>query len=96
MFANLKQIFAPTNKDLRNRIFFTLGALLIFIVGTSLRVPGTANISRNLGFLELINAMGGGALKNFSILALGVSPYITASIIIQPFWPSPKISASYS
>lgn len=83
MFANLKQIFAPTNKDLRNRIFFTLGALLIFIVGTSLRVPGTANITRNLGFLELINAMGGGALKNFSILALGVSPYITASIIIQ-------------
>ena len=83
MFANLKQIFAPTNKDLRNRIFFTLGALLIFIVGTTLRVPGTANITSNLGFLELINAMGGGALKNFSILALGVSPYITASIIIQ-------------
>ena len=83
MFANLKQIFAPTNKDLRNRIFFTLGALLIFIVGTTLRVPGTANITSNLGFLELINAMGGGALKNFSIFALGVSPYITASIIIQ-------------
>ncbi len=83
MFANLKQIFAPTNKDLRNRIFFTLGALLIFIVGTTLRVPGTANITSNLGFLELINAMGGGALKNFSIFALGVSPYITASIITQ-------------
>lgn len=83
MFANLKQIFAPTNKDLRNRILFTLGALLIFIIGTTLRVPGTANITSNLGFLELINAMGGGALKNFSILALGVSPYITASIIIQ-------------
>ena len=83
MFANLKQIFAPTNKDLRKRILFTLGALLIFIVGTTLRVPGTTDITNNLGFLELINAMGGGALKNFSIFALGVSPYITASIIIQ-------------
>ena len=83
MFATLKQITAPTNKDLRKRIYFTLGALLIFIVGTNLRVPGTQDITKNLGFLELINAMGGGALKNFSILALGVSPYITASIIIQ-------------
>ncbi len=83
MFATLKQITAPTNKDLRKRIYFTLGALLIFIVGTNLRVPGTQDITKNLGFLELLNAMGGGALKNFSILALGVSPYITASIIVQ-------------
>lgn len=83
MFATLKQIFAPTNKDLRNRVFFTLGALAIFILGTTLRVPGTQNITSNLGFLDLINAMGGGALRNFSIFALGVSPYITASIIIQ-------------
>ncbi len=85
MFATLKQITAPTNKDLRRRILFTLGALLIFIVGTNLRVPveQTKNLTDNLGFLELLNAMGGGALKNFSIFALGVSPYITASIIIQ-------------
>ena len=85
MFANLKQITAPTNKDLRKRIYFTLGALLIFIVGTNLRVPvsQTKNLTDNLGFLDLLNAMGGGALKNFSILALGVSPYITASIVIQ-------------
>ncbi len=85
MFALLKQINAPTNKDLRKRILFTLGALLIFIVGTNLRVPvaQTKNITDNLGFLDLLNAMGGGALKNFSIFALGVSPYITASIIIQ-------------
>lgn len=83
MFANLRQIWAPTNKDLRKRILFTLGALAIFILGTTLRIPGTTNITKNLGFLELINAMGGGALKNFSILALGVSPYITASIVIQ-------------
>ena len=77
MFATLKQIFAPTNKDLRNRILFTLGALLIFIIGTGITVPGTTNITKNLGFLELINAMGGGSLKRFSIFALGVSPYIT-------------------
>ena len=85
MFAQLKQITAPTNKDLRHRIYFTLGALLIFIVGTNLRVPvaQTKNLTDNLGFLDLLNAMGGGALKNFSIFALGVSPYITASIIIQ-------------
>ena len=83
MFATMKQIFAPTNKDLRKRILFTLGALLIFIIGTGVPVPGTTNITKNLGFLELINAMGGGSLKNFSIFALGVSPYITASIIVQ-------------
>ena len=83
MFATLKQIFAPTNSDLRKRILFTLGALLIFIIGTGVPVPGTTNITKNLGFLELINAMGGGSLKNFSIFALGVSPYITASFIIQ-------------
>lgn len=83
MFATLKQILAPTNKDLRKRILFTLGALLIFIVGTTLRVPGTQDITKSLGFLDLINAMGGGALRNFSIFALGVSPYISASIIIQ-------------
>lgn len=85
MFATLKQITAPTNKDLRKRIYFTLGALLIFIIGTNLRVPvaQTKNLTDNLGFLDLLNAMGGGALKNFSIFALGVSPYITASIIIQ-------------
>lgn len=83
MFATIRQIFAPTNKDLRKRILFTLGALLIFIIGTGVPVPGTTNITKNLGFLELINAMGGGSLKNFSIFALGVSPYITASIIVQ-------------
>ncbi len=83
MFKTMKQLFTPTNKDLRHRIYFTLGALMIFILGISIRVPGTQNLTSNLGFLELINTMGGGALKNFSIFALGVMPYITASIIIQ-------------
>ncbi len=83
MFKTMKQLFTPTNKDLRHRIYFTLGALMIFILGISIRVPGTQDLTSNLGFLELINTMGGGALKNFSIFALGVMPYITASIIIQ-------------
>ena len=83
MFQGLKQLFAPTNKDLRVRILFTLGALMIFVIGTSIRVPGTDELTSNLGFLELMNVMGGGGLKNFSIFALGVMPYITASIIMQ-------------
>ena len=83
MFKSMKQLFTSTNKDLRHRIYFTLGALMIFILGISIRVPGTEDLTSNLGFLELINTMGGGALKNFSIFALGVMPYITASIIMQ-------------
>ena len=83
MFQTMKQLFAPTNKDLRKRIGFTLVALMIFVIGTFVRVPNTPDISENLGFLELINAMGGGSLKRFSIFALGVMPYITASIIMQ-------------
>lgn len=83
MFHTMKQLFAPTNKDLRKRIGFTLAALMVFIIGTSIRVPGTADITGNLGFLELMDAMGGGSLKRFSIFALGVMPYITASIIMQ-------------
>lgn len=83
MFQLLKQLKSPVNKDLRTRMKFTLIALLIFIVGTNVRVPGTQDYAGSLGFLELINVMGGGALKNFSIFALGVMPYITASIIMQ-------------
>lgn len=83
MFHALKQLTSPVNKDLRKRIWFTLFGLLIFVIGTGVRVPGTTDFTGNLGFLELINVMGGGALKKFSIFGLGVMPYITASIIIQ-------------
>ncbi len=83
MFKVIKQIFAPSNKDIRNKILFTLLILFIYKVGTSVRVPGTQNITQDLGFLELLNVMGGGSLKNFSIFALGVTPYISASIITQ-------------
>ena len=83
MFKVLKELFTSGNKDLRHRIYFTLAALTVFILGISIRVPGTDDLTSNLGFLELINTMGGGALRNFSIFALGVMPYITAQIIMQ-------------
>lgn len=85
MFAMFKQIFAPRNKELRKRILFTLGALAVFTIGTSIKIPNTNSITNNLGFLELLNSMGGGALKRGSIFGLGVMPYISASIVIQLF-----------
>lgn len=86
MFANIKQIFNPANKDLRKRIYFTFVVLFIFKLGTTVVVPGLdqeALGTSSLGFLELLNVMGGGALAQFSIFALGVSPYISASIIVS-------------
>lgn len=85
MFATIKQIFNPKNKDLREKILFTFFVLFIFKLGTSIIVPGIDKeaLTGNLGFLEMMNAMSGGAMEKFSIFALGVSPYITASIIIQ-------------
>ena len=81
----MKQLFNPKNKDLQKKVLFTLFGLLIFKLGTAIIVPSIdkRTLGDNLGFLELINAMGGGAMKNFSIFALGVMPYITASIAIQ-------------
>ena len=86
MFTRFKQLFNSQNKDLRKKIIFTFIALFIFKLGTTIVVPGIDKNSLgtdSLGFLDLINAMGGGALEQFSIFALGVMPYITASIIIQ-------------
>ena len=86
MFATIKQIFNPKNKDIQKRILFTLACLFVFVLGKAIIVPGIDEYSlgvNQLGFLELINVMGGGALEQFSIFALGVMPYITASIIIQ-------------
>ncbi len=73
------------NWKLMKRILFTFGILLIFRLGATITVPGAhMNSSANMvGFIGLLNTLGGGAIKRFSILALGVSPYITASIIIQ-------------
>ena len=83
MFNTFKSIFKKTNKDLRNRILYTIGVLFIFSLGNAITVPGMKAITKDLGFLELLNAMSGGGLKQFSIFALGVMPYITASIVLQ-------------
>lgn len=83
MFKRLKGFFGPTNKDLRHRLYFTIFALAIFSIGTNIVVPGAKTITKDLGFLELLNVMTGGGLKTFSIFALGVMPYITATILTQ-------------
>lgn len=80
MFKNLKLLASPKNKDIRKRIGFTLICLLIFIAGTTIPVPGITSL-KNVDFGDLYNAITGGSLKNFSIFALGVMPYISASII---------------
>lgn len=86
MFATFKQIFTEKNKDIQKRILFTLACLFVFVLGKAIVVPGVDKYQlgvTQLGFLELLNVLGGGALGQFSIFALGVMPYITASIIIQ-------------
>ena len=74
-------------KDVRNKILLTLLLLFIYRVGCWLPVPGIDSTvfqgGTNDGFLGLMNMISGGALANASILALGVSPYISASIIVQ-------------
>jgi len=83
MFATFKQIFSRKNRDLQKRILFTLAVLFIFKIGTAISVPGVNISSKGLSFLEILNAMSGGAFQNASIFALSVTPYITAQIIIQ-------------
>ena len=78
-------------KELRERILYTLGLLAIYRLGSFIVLPGinaqaleaaTANQSAT-DILGLINAFTGGAFNNAAIFALGIMPYITASIIIQ-------------
>lgn len=89
MFKTLVNAFKI--KDLRKKILITLGLLILFRVGCALVCPGF-NLSDALTdtgsaegttFFSLMNLLSGDALSNGSILALGVSPYITASIVIQ-------------
>ena len=76
------------DRNLRNRILFVLGALVVFRLLASIPIPGV-DIQRlndffsNNQFLGLLNIFSGGGLSNLSIVMLGVSPYITASIIMQ-------------
>lgn len=83
MFATIKQIFTSKNRDLLKRILFTLAALFVFKIGTAIIVPGVNVSTSGMSFLEVINAMSGGAFTRASIFALGVTPYITAQIVIQ-------------
>lgn len=76
------------NKNLHKRILFTLFAFAVYRFGCALTIPGinagalTEGLE-NMGLLDMISMMGGGGLDQFSIFSLGVTPYITASIIIQ-------------
>lgn len=76
--------------DLKRRLLFLLGALIVYRIGTHVPVPGiNASVLEELfksqqgGILGLFNVFSGGALQRFSILALGIMPYISASIIMQ-------------
>ncbi len=76
--------------ELRQRLFFVLGALLVFRIGTFIPVPGVNPIALAAMFdqqqgtiLDMFNMFSGGALKRASLFALGIMPYISASIIMQ-------------
>jgi preprotein translocase subunit SecY len=73
--------------DIRSKIIFTLLMLIIFRLGTFIPVPGVRaevlKIQDELNVFGILNTFGGGALQNFSIFAMGIMPYITASIIVQ-------------
>jgi preprotein translocase subunit SecY len=76
--------------ELRQRIFFLLGALLVFRICTHIPVPGINPVALSALFdqqrgsiLDMFNMFSGGALERFSVVALGIMPYISASIIMQ-------------
>ncbi len=76
--------------ELKKRLWFTLGALILFRLLSFVPVPGIDPVAMNAlyqtqsgGILDVFNTFSGGALSRFSIVALGVMPYITASIVIQ-------------
>ena len=73
--------------EIRRKILFTLAMLIVFRIGTFIPVPFTngdvLKAQDQLNALGILNTFGGGALKNFSIFAMGIMPYITASIIVQ-------------
>ena len=86
MFTKAKQILS--NREILLKILITFGLLLVFKAGTYIPIPlvSTTSIKQILdgnSFLTVLNAFSGGGLSNFSILALGISPYITSSIVIQ-------------
>ena len=77
-------------KDLRDRILFTLGLILVYRIGSYIIIPGINSADLGAlqsqtqdGVLGLLNMFSGGAFSNASIFALGIMPYITASIVVQ-------------
>ncbi|WP_413364066.1 preprotein translocase subunit SecY [Lysinibacillus sp. 3P01SB] len=74
-------------RDIRNKIIFTLLMLIVFRIGTFIPVPNVdADVLKatdEFNLVGFLNTFGGGALANFSIFAMGIMPYITASIIVQ-------------
>ncbi|WP_203334943.1 preprotein translocase subunit SecY [Planococcus beigongshangi] len=85
MFQTISNFMRVT--DIRNKIIFTLLMLVIFRIGTFVPVPNVdasvLQAADQVGLIGFLNTFGGGALANFSILAMGIMPYITASIIVQ-------------
>ena len=84
-FKLLKDAFKI--KQVRSKILFTIFIILVFRIGTTITVPGVNAKSlealSGLSFLNMLSLVSGNAMKNFSVFALGVSPYITASIVVQ-------------
>jgi len=88
--ANPAQKSGTKYGDLKKRLWFLLGAMVVYRIGTHIPVPGiNASVLDELfrgqqgGILGLLNVFSGGALSRFSIFALGIMPYISASIIMQ-------------
>ncbi|MEW6407385.1 MAG: preprotein translocase subunit SecY [Patescibacteria group bacterium] len=86
MWDKLFQIFQI--KDLRKKIFYVISLLIIFRLAAHIPIPGVnienlQNFFRSNQILGLLNMFSGSAMENFSVVALGVGPYITASIIMQ-------------
>ena len=84
------QPFHVKYREIIRRLMFLIGALLVFRLGAHIPLPGIDNVAlarffkANEGtFLGLFNMFSGGALERMSILALGIMPYISASIIVQ-------------
>ena len=76
--------------DLKRRLLFLLGALIVYRIGAHVPVPGIDPVqlaelfnSQKGGILDMFNMFSGGALSRFTIFALGIMPYISASIIMQ-------------
>lgn len=87
--ANLLQMSGKFG-DLKKRLWFLLGALIVYRIGAHIPVPGIDPAaleqlfrSQEGGILDMFNMFSGGALSRFTVFALGIMPYISASIIMQ-------------